>query len=94
MLNERNEAYLSPEILQIKKNIVSGNKIDLIQIDWESIDIFALGVTFFTSVFFTSPFKSGSASKKDHYYKHIFHRDYDKFWESNSQVAKILNKFK
>jgi serine/threonine protein kinase len=94
MLLERDESYLAPELLLIKKNLTSGNKIDLTSIDWEAVDIFSLGVTFFSSVFFTSPFKNGKASKKDAYFKHIFSKNYDKFWEANWQVAKILNKFK
>jgi hypothetical protein len=38
---------------------------DFSQIIWEKVDVFALGVTFFTVFFYKTPLQLGSASKDD-----------------------------
>jgi serine/threonine protein kinase len=61
------------------------------KIDWTKVDVFALGVTLFSSIYFVSPFKEGNSSKNDPYYKYIFRKNKDKFWSSNIQVLEITS---
>ena len=50
------------------------------------LDIFALGVTMFSTFFYTSPLKEGRASRSDELFKYIYKKQYDKFWSRCNQI--------
>ena len=83
---------MAPEILDLieiienhseDEKIIKSLKHGLKLFDWKKVDVFALGVTIFSCVFLTPPFKNKKASKKDKYYKYMAYKKYEEFWKCN-----------
>lgn len=86
--SERDLLYVSPEARKITNLLKENNTKNLdekywVNVDWNKVDVFALGVSIYSSIFFVSPFKEGSSSKNDSYYKYVFRNNPSKFWSSN-----------
>ena len=67
--SNRDLLYLAPEVRKLT-HLLKEPQIPLDEkywknTDWCKVDIFALGVTLFSSLFFVSPFKDGNSSKND-----------------------------
>jgi hypothetical protein len=71
---------MSPEVLEAADKIEQ-RKADFSKINWEKVDVFALGVTFFSAYFFKSPFQSGRAERLDKHYALVCDDKYREFWE-------------
>ena len=81
---DRTLLYMPPEVIRMVKKINKNKSIECWRkIDWKKVDVFSLGVTLFTVIFYTSPFASDKASSKDEHYKYIKENRLEEFWSIN-----------
>lgn len=103
----RSLLYMPPEIVRLVQDVnnskgmmVSRNSNNcgvewaVREIDWERVDVFSLGVSLFSVMFYTSPFASGRAVSSDEQYKWAALGKWEEFWESHWQVKLILKKMR
>ena len=89
----RSLLYMPPEIVKLVVDVNVGKPIAWgVALDWEKVDVFALGVSLFSVMFYTSPFADGKALASDKCYGLAACGKWSEFWEANWQVKQIVKK--
>ena len=90
-LRKRSLLYLAPEVMHLCLKQEQDDAQRCAKLDWRKADVFALGVTLYSLVFFASPFEKNRASRNDAAFQFVYLRQFDKFWDSSAQQRTIIS---